>query len=275
MTVRRNPITGEPILFAPERATRPGAFGGERASRCPFCPQHEGDTPPAISSIGDPWRVRVVPNKYPPVTGAEVIIESPVHGATFGAIDDAEEVVRTYIDRYRAHTTAPYTAVFKNEGPRAGTSVPHVHSQVMPLPFVPPRVLRESEGFASAASCPLCDVDGEAIRETTSFRWLTPHASSSAYQQWLVPKRHVAEMSKLRDDEIAQLSALLRSASAAMLTLGSSYNWILMNFPRDTRAHFYVDLIPRLTTLAGFELGSGTFVEIVDPADAARRLRIE
>jgi UDPglucose--hexose-1-phosphate uridylyltransferase len=58
-----------------------------------------------------------------------------------------------------------------------------------------------------------------------------------------------------------------------MLTLGHSYNWMFMNFPRSPAAHCYVDLVPRLSTIAGFELGTGTFVEIIDPAAAARRLR--
>jgi UDPglucose--hexose-1-phosphate uridylyltransferase len=270
---RRHPITGDPIVYAPERSSRPGAFGDE-PERCAFCRGHEADTPPAIATVGDPWRIRVVPNRYPAVEGAEVIVESPEHEATFDRIDHAEEAVRVYLDRYRAHADAAHVSVFKNHGPHSGASIPHMPSQVMPLPFLPPRVEREGAVFAHGA-CPLCrPIDGEVIRETAAFTWLTPAGSGMPYQQWIVPKRHVSEMTAFDANEIAQLTALLQSASAGMLTLGDSYNWTFMNFARLEAAHCYVELFPRLTTLfGGFELGTGAFVQIVDPAVAAERLR--
>jgi UDPglucose--hexose-1-phosphate uridylyltransferase len=267
---RNHPITGEPIVFAPERASRPGAFGDAGDERCPFCPGHEEDTPPPVATVGDPWRVRVVPNKYPPVPGAEVIVESARHDASFDEIDHAEEIVRMYVDRYRAHRDAAYVSLFKNHGPRAGASIPHVHSQVMPLPFVPPRVRRERAAFANG--CPLCaGIDGHVIAERESFTWIAPAGSGMPYQQWLVPKRHVADVTELPDAAIAELAAHLQASSAAMLTLGDSYNWMLMNSAPP--AHFYVELFPRLANFGGFELGSATFVQIVDPALAAERLR--
>jgi UDPglucose--hexose-1-phosphate uridylyltransferase len=288
--MRAHLITGEPILFAPERASRPGAFAGDHdaAERCPFCPGHEEDTPPQIAAIGEPWRVRVFPNKYPSVPSAEVIVESPHHDDTFDRIEHAEDVVRVYIERYRAHASAAYTCIFKNEGPLGGASIPHVHSQVMPLPFVPPRVEREANAFARAARCPLCTAieshrrDGLVIRESSSFVWLTPVASWMVYQQWIVPKRHVPEMTAFDENERAELAMLLRAATRSMLKLSRSFNWSFQNFPREAcpepsrraAAHFYVDLFPRLTSIAGFELATGTFIEIIDPASASRRLAV-
>lgn len=266
--MRVHPLTGEPIVFAPGRAQRRSAFGDASDERCPFCPGHESDTPPEVFRVGDPWRVRVFPNKYPPIEGAEVIVEAPEHVA-FDTIEHAEEVVRTYADRYRAHSDAAWVSVFKNEGARAGASIAHVHSQVVPLPFVPPRIERELRGFTER--CPLCEPAGYVIRETETMRWLAPEASSFAYQQWIVPRRHVAEISSLGAAELHELSVLLRDAARAMSAW--SYNWMLMNFPGHVEAHFYVDVVPRLASLAGFELGTGTFVEIIDPAAAARRLR--
>ena len=266
MPFRKNALTGEPVIYAPGRAKRPRAFGEDVADRCPFCPGHESDTPPEIARAGEPWRVRVFPNKYPPVDGAEVIVESPQHGETFEAIGHAEDVVRTYVERYRAHQDAAYVSVFKNEGARAGASIPHVHSQVVPLPFVPPRIQRELAGFADG--CPLCVPEGHVIRETPSYVWLAPHASAFAYQSWIVPKRHVAEVSAF--DALEELASLLRDAARALGTLGA-YNWAFMNFPR-AEAHAYIDLYPRLAAIAGLELGTGTFVEIIDPAAAATRL---
>lgn len=270
---RAHPITGDPIVYAPERSARPGAFGGDDTDRCPFCAGHESDTPPTIVSVGDPWRARVVANKYPSVDDAEVIVESPRHNGTFDRIEHAEDIVRIYVDRYRAHADAAHVALFKNHGPSAGASIPHIHSQVMPLPFIPPRIQREGDAFEHAGRCLLCEqIDGHIIRDTASFTWLAPAASGMPYQQWIIPKRHIAEIALFEGREIAELATLLRSASAAMLTLGDSYNWIFMNFARRDIAHCYIELFPRVATLGGFELGTDTLVQIVDPAIAAQRL---
>lgn len=272
---RTNPITGERVLYAPNRAARRGAFGGAlgdaSADRCPFCPGHESDTPPELARVGDPWHVRTFPNKYPPIDGAEVIVESPSHAESFAEVEHAEDVVRMYADRYRAHADAAYVSLFKNEGARAGASIPHVHSQVVPLPFVPPRIERELAGFARG--CALCGMRENVVRETESFVWLAPHASAFAHQQWIVPKRHVPELLTLHDDELRELASLLRSSARATRTVANAFNWMFLSFPRNTDAHFYVDVSPRAAVIAGFELNTGTFVEIIDPADAARRLR--
>jgi len=267
--MRVNPLTGELIVFAPGRAARRSAFGDPSDERCPFCPGHESDTPLELLRVGEPWRVRVFPNKYPPVDGAEVLVESPGH-VGFEEIEHAEDVVHAYVDRYRAHASSAYVSVFKNEGSRAGASIAHVHSQIVPLPFLPPRIERELRGFAER--CPLCEPAGFVIRETETLRWLAPEASSFAYQQWIVPRRHVSELSGLGASELQDLAAVLREAARAMRPLGA-YNWMFMNFPRRAEGHCYIDVVPRLAALAGFELGTGTFVEIIDPAAAAKRLR--
>jgi UDPglucose--hexose-1-phosphate uridylyltransferase len=270
MELRIHPLTGERVLFAPERAARRSAFGDVSEERCPFCPGHESDTPPELTRTGDPWRVRVFPNKYPPVEGAEVIVESPRHDALFHEVPDPEAVVRTYVERIRHHAGAEYVALFKNEGARSGASIPHLHSQVVPLPFLPPRVERELRGFASA--CPLCAPVGHVIQETATLAWLAPEASAFAYQQWIVPKRHVSDITRFDDEELRDLATLLRQASRASHARGA-YNWTFQNFLRHGEAHFYVDVTPRLAVIAGLELGTGTFVEIIDPAAAARAMR--
>lgn len=259
------------MLFAPGRAARRGALGDDSEERCPFCPGHEDDTPPAVAHAGDPWRVRVFPNKYPPVDGAEVIVESPRHEESFAGVEHADDAVRMYAARYRAHADAAYVSLFKNEGVRAGATIAHMHSQVVPLPFVPPRIERELAGFAQG--CVLCGMRENVIQETASFLWLAPAASAFAYQQWILPKRHVPEVSALSGQELDELAPLLRSAAHATRGVAGAFNWMFLSFPRSPAAHFYVDLSPRMAVIAGFELNTGTFVEIIDPADAARRLR--
>lgn len=265
--VRRNPMTGEPVLVATARASRPFASNPDD---CPFCPGHENETPPEITRLGDPWRARVFPNKYPPAAGAEVIVESARHGDLFHDVENAEEIVALYVDRFRAHRDAAAVVLFKNEGARAGASIAHVHSQLIPLSFVPPRIAAEARGFSN--TCPLCKPEGSMIRETEHFVWIAPFASRMAYQQWIIPRRHFADVREMTGAEIDDLAALLRDASTAMRSIADSYNWMFLDFRGHGAAHFYVDLFPRTTGIAGFELGSGTFVEIIDPAEAAKTL---
>lgn len=284
MKIARHLITGEPILVAPERASRPHAFGGDEsgAELCPFCAGNEALTPAEVARVEreGSWLARAFPNKYPAAEAHEVIVESPAHDATFDAIVDATAVVDLYVDRYLALAArSEAVCLFKNHGPTAGASLQHLHSQIVGTPFTPPRVASEAAAFAAADRCPLCTaIDGHraaglVIDENGSFVWLAPSSSRMANEQWIVPKRHQHEMATLRDAEIADLAAMLQAAAAAMQTLASSYNWLFRNFARQPAAHFYVEAFPRRTTIAGFELATGTFIEVIEPAETARKLR--
>jgi len=275
MSVRRHPVSGEPILLAPQRAGRPNAFGrdGGAAAACHFCPGNEWQTPAESVHVGEPWRVRVFPNKYPAVDGHELIVESSRHDASFDTLENAEEVVEMYVARYRAHADAACVSLFKNEGERAGASIDHVHSQLMPLTFVPPRIERELAALRNASSCPLCAGAGILIDENDAFLRIAPDGSQHAYEQWLVPKRHQPAIASLRRGEIAALATILQPSARAARGIAPPHNVLFMNFPDDPAAHFYIAVFPRLTSIAGFELATGTFIDVIDPAAAARRLR--
>ena len=88
-----------------------------------------------------------------------------------------------------------------------------------------------------------------------------------AYEQWIVPRRHEPEMR-----EGFELGQLLQRSTRAMLSIADSFNWIFINFPQRPKAHWYVQLLPRLSVLAGFELGTGSAINTVTPAEAARRI---
>ena len=266
--IERNPITGDPIIVAPDRASRPDAFRDQTA-RCPFCPGHEADTPPEIWRDGDPWQIRVFPNKFPATEDHEVIVEGADHDGTFDRLapDIAAQAVDQYIARYHAMSRASqYVCVFKNHGPLAGATIPHPHSQILGVPFVPVRIAREGEQFASR--CPLCDLRGERIDESQNYRWIAPHGSTMAYEQWIIPAKHANEMR-----EGLELASLLQRAARAMLTVSDSFNWIFINFPQQPAAHWYVQLFPRLTMHAGFELGTGSAINTVDAKTSAERYR--
>jgi UDPglucose--hexose-1-phosphate uridylyltransferase len=185
--LRRDPAGGPWVIIAPRRAERPDEFaareaaaGGLPMESCPFCPGHEGATPPETAAVreagsvpdGPGWSVRVVPNKYPavgtvaepppaafdgglfevrPGAGAhEVVIETPDHNLDFSRLTSAVAgaVVRTWRDRIRALERDPgcaYVQLFKNHGRNAGASLSHPHSQIVALPVVPVRIAEEIE----------------------------------------------------------------------------------------------------------------------------------
>jgi UDPglucose--hexose-1-phosphate uridylyltransferase len=282
---RRHPITGEWIIVAPQRGERPNAFGTAADDEpCPFCAGNEHLTPPEIARRGTPeaWSVRVFPNKYPAVdaetrdeSGAmlggahEVIVESPDHEAAIDSMQLAD-AVDLYIERFTA-LAGLYASVsiFKNDGAAAGASLPHVHSQVIALPFVPARAAEELAGFREASRCPLCALVAEprfVIRESESFLTIAPAAARMAYEQWIVPRVHAPSFSSLPAGSRQELASHLRSGVAALRARipGAAFNWAFHNFADDA-AHWYVALFPRVTLLAGFELGSGTAIDVVGP----------
>jgi UDPglucose--hexose-1-phosphate uridylyltransferase len=266
--IERNPITGDAIIVAPDRASRPDAFR-EQTERCPFCPGNEADTPPEIWRDGNPWQIRVFPNKFPATDQHEVIVEGADHTGTFDRLapDVAAAVIDRYIDRYHALSrSSQYVCVFKNHGPLAGATIPHPHSQVLGTPFVPARIARESAAFVGR--CPLCDLPDETIDQTENYRWVAPRGAMMAYEQWIFPTRHANEMR-----EGCELATLLQRAARVMLTISESFNWIFINFPQQPAGHWYVQLFPRLTVHAGFELGTGSAINTVDSKTSAERYR--
>jgi UDPglucose--hexose-1-phosphate uridylyltransferase len=259
----RTPITNDPVILAPEREQRPNVFEG---APCPFCPGAEDQTPPEIARDGEPWRIRVFPNRYPPTEHAEVIVESASHIDAFDELsaDHAARAVQIYFERYRA-IEANYVSIFKNHGRLAGASIPHLHSQIVGTPFIPLRPAREGDAFA--ARCALCEAGHPLIRETEHYRWIAPHGSRLGYQQWIVPKSHEHDLR-----EPCELASLLQASTRAMRTISDAFNWAFITFPHQPRGHWYVELFPRIAMIAGYELGTGTFINSIAPIDAAKTL---
>jgi len=265
--IRRNRITGDPLFLAPGRAARPNAFRNA-LERCPFCPGAESDTPPEIWRDGDPWSVRVVPNKYPATERHEIVIEAREHEATFDLLspDHAARVVNVWVERYgMLQSAGGWTCIFKNQGQAAGASMPHLHSQLLATPFIPPRIAREASAFRAAARCPLCSLDDEPlIAATANFRWIAPRGSSMACEQWIVPRTHGPEVAG-----IDGLAALLQQSTRAMHSVAGGFNWMFLQFPGEPAAHWYVQILPRTSVLAGFELASGSAINAVEPERVA------
>ena len=163
LDLRTHPLTGETVLVVPGRASRPGATGRTTrvgdAEHCPFCEGHESMTPPETAAFGRPagapadspgWIVRVVPNKYPAFPGHEVVVHGPRHVTSLGDLPPA--VMETVMEAWRSRRAAllaggaGYVLASVNEGAAAGASLDHSHSQLVPFPDPPPRIVQETGG---------------------------------------------------------------------------------------------------------------------------------
>ncbi|HOZ06666.1 MAG TPA: galactose-1-phosphate uridylyltransferase [candidate division Zixibacteria bacterium] len=226
---------------------------------------------------------------------AEVIVESPRHNQTLATMSVAEvtEVLTAYRERQRAASRNPHVnlvTVFRNHGRRAGTSLEHPHSQLIATPIVPPHVrdpLRQAVlHYDSYGTCVYCDMVAEEIRQeerlldqTPGFVAFCPFAARSPFEARIYPKGHAASFTAIGDDAIAELAAVLRSTLRRLYFLlgNPDYNYIIRSSPvgdEDTRhLHWYIVIIPKISTPAGFEIGSGIYINSVAPESAARALR--
>ncbi|MGD0112773.1 MAG: galactose-1-phosphate uridylyltransferase [Armatimonadota bacterium] len=328
--LRRDPITGEWVVIASERAKRPSDFGRrpkdpepDKAAICPFDPGNEAMTPPEIMAFRHPgsqrngpgWWVRVVPNKYPALAvegslnktgfgmydwmngvGAhEVIIETPEHDRPFAFLDSRqlEDVLWAYRARYLDLKKDPrlkFILLFRNHGRVAGASLAHPHSQLIATPMVPGEIALEMEGARRYEGyrerCVFCDIlrqemdEGtRVVAENDHFIAFEPFASKYPFETWLLPKRHLSSFAAISADEQSGFAAMLGEALRRIhLTLDDPpYNYSIHTAPcdRDDRDdyHWHLEIFPRLTIAAGFEMGTGIYINVTPPEVAARYLR--
>lgn len=329
--LRQDVATREWIVMATERARRPHDFRVKRGRAdlalsgdpCPFCPDHEGLTPPEVmahrrvgEANGPGWWIRVVPNKFAalipegslerkPEEGFfrktdgvgrhEVVIESPFHDLCIPLMDDwqVEEILWAYRERFLALQNDPWVRliiIFKNHGLGAGTSIQHSHSQIIATSVFPLNVrnkLYEAARYHDEnGRCVYCDMLNEELRagkrivqETDAFVVYHPFASRAPFETWIVPKAHEACFALISLDDSKRLAHALR---AAWVKLHEALNDPDLNYVlHSTRSahegreyyHWHLQIIPRLTTPAGFELGSGMYINTALPEETAAFLR--
>jgi len=224
----------------------------------------------------------------------EVIIESPVHNQTIGTMTGkrVEQILLAYRERYRSISRDghfQHVTIFRNNGERAGTSLVHPHSQLIATPIVPSQtrqVLEEAmRYYDDHGSCVYCDMITEEVAagkrivlEDDDFVVFEPFASRIPFETWIMPRRHDASFGEISATEARKCARVLRRVLAALHRhLGDpDYNLMICTAPfKDAGEGFYhwhVELLPRLTTTAGFELGSGIFINVTLPEQTARYL---
>lgn len=225
----------------------------------------------------------------------EVIVETPEHHTSLGALEvpAVEDVLRAYHARYtdlKRDIRLRYVLLFKNDGDAAGASVDHPHSQLIAMPIVPKVAKEELAGakrhFDFKERCIFCDIlrqelaDGtRVILENEAFVALSPYAARFPFEVWVLPKAHQSSFDALSG---AGFRALARTLKNVLMRLAHAlddppYNYMIHTAPLQEEPipyyHWHVEVIPKLTKVAGFEWGSGFYVNPTPPEEATRFLR--
>jgi UDPglucose--hexose-1-phosphate uridylyltransferase len=235
----------------------------------------------------------------------EVIIETPRHDQGLADLSPAEitDVLKAYRARYldlRRDSRLRYMVLFKNQGVRAGATLAHSHSQLIAVPLMPPVAATElkicREFFENKERCIFCDLiafeletGSRIVREFANFVTMTPYASCFPFELRLYPKRHSHDFALMDDAQLGELAIAMKDMLQRLKTVlkDPPFNFILHTAPpRQPRLgkpdywgsieydyHWHMELVPRLTQIAGFEWGTGFYINPTSPEDAAAFLR--
>ena len=225
----------------------------------------------------------------------EVVIETPEHNQSLSTISRAQCAAAFWACRERfvdlsGDRRFKYILFFRNHGQVAGASLEHPHSQIIALPMVPVDVMAELDGMSLYAEyrdrCPYCDMVSQEIEsaervvfETPNYLVFEPFASKYPFETWIVPKRHQASFAELQRADMDEIAEAVQGALQRMdRTLNCPpYNLAMHSLPINTTRpedfHWHMQICPRLTIAAGFELGTGVYINSTPPEDAAEFLR--
>jgi UDPglucose--hexose-1-phosphate uridylyltransferase len=237
---------------------------------CPFCAGREDRTPPETLRLpaAGAWQVRVVPNLYPAVERQEVVVHVPRHARSLAELSEDEAALVAEAWQRRARDVQGYVHALVNEGADAGSSLPHSHSQLAWVGETPPEVARELSALET--DCVLCrpPADELLVAERGGVRAWARHAGRLPYESLIAPAEHAGD--PWTDPHLA---AALQLACALVRRLRELEGPRPLNLWLHAAGHWHLELLPRLSVLAGLELGAGLFVNALAPEEAAARLR--
>ncbi len=225
----------------------------------------------------------------------EVVIESPSHDNTIAdlSVDQIMEIVWAFRDRtveLRKDHRMKYIMIFKNWGREAGASLEHPHSQIIGLPVVPKRVQEELLGseryYEYKERCVFCDMIQQEQADNTriiagndSFLSFMPFASRFPFETWILPREHASFFNDIQKNQVTDLAKLMKTTFQMMKESldDPAYNFVIHTTPFDESGgvpyyHWHIEIMPKLTKVAGFEWGTGFYINPTPPEDAARFL---
>ncbi len=289
-----------PFCERSEHLTPPEIFALRHSATAPNSPGWRvrvvSNKFPALRIEGgtDPTHVGIF-TRMDGVGAHEVIIETPEHHTHLGLlpVQHIADVIRAYHQRYvdlRGDQRFEYALLFRNHGRSAGASLSHPHSQLIALPIVPKRVAEEVEAaehyFGRHGACIYCTMlaqeraaQDRLVFENSQFTVLEPYASRTPFETWVLPRAHQADFGTLGAGMVWSLAEALREALLRLHTCLANppYNFIIHSLPYHMDLHhayhWHIEITPQLTHVAGFEWGSGFYINPVTPEAASRYLR--
>jgi UDPglucose--hexose-1-phosphate uridylyltransferase len=225
----------------------------------------------------------------------EIIIETPDHAATLGDMPEPQirEVLNAFRDRVndlKRDIRFRYIVLFRNHGEAAGATLEHPHSQLIALPVVPKRVMEEVDAarqfYTAKERCIFCDIVQQEsaagvrmVSETDRFSVIEPYAPRFPFETWILPNRHASHFEQADGAALDNLAWVLRSTMRKIdkVLERPAYNFIIHSAPVQEGPlayyHWHIEIIPKLTKVAGFEWGTGFYINPTPPEESARFLR--
>ena len=306
--LRKDYLLDRWVIIATERAKRPNDFKKPKMKVkegiCYFCPGNETFTPGEISRVEDDgkWVIRVFPNKFAAVKlsgnfniqthnkfytfadayGAhEVVVETNDSKKQLWdlSVERLEKIFKVYVERINELSRIngiKYVQVFKNHDEAAGTSISHSHSQIIACNKIPHLVEDEIKYSKMNGSCLYCEIiqkEKDSYRrcfENDGFIAFCPYASRFPFEVWIFSKDHLTGLDQCN---FKDLSYIMKQTLLKLKELNAAYNFMIHYSPtKEDNLHFHIEIIPRLSTWAGFEY-SGTIINSMSPEDAAKFYR--
>ena len=285
------------VVIAPARDQRPEVFYPRAKAhkvedpKCPFDNNNEKII--WQHPKGKEPRVKVIGNIYPAFTTdnpdaygrQELVIDTMNHDEEFSDLSTEHivEIFQAYRDRLTVLAKMDgirYVLAFKNDGPLAGASVAHAHSQIFALPIVPPQIAADSDAlnhyWEYHDSCAYCDIikweitqKVRIIAQDKHFIAIAPYASNHGFEAWVLPRRHMSKFAELHVGELESLAVIMKKLTARLDASMISFNFFLQESLDVQDHHFILKLAPRTFEHAGAELGTGIIINPVAPEFAA------
>ncbi len=303
--IRKDYIQEKYVIIAPKRGKRPrdveksDKISQIKKKGCIFCPENINQAGKIILTIlktkekNEPWAIKVLENKFPSVSTdnskaygrQEVVIESPDHQKEIEQLSEIRiaEILNAYSLRTKAISgdkKIEYVLIFKNDGGLAGASLQHSHSQIFATKFLPPHLKDKSQRThiykLKNGRCVYCDVikkeskSPRLVFEDKNAIAFCPYASMHNYEIWLMPKRHLDNITLLSDEEKLSFAKFLKKILKKIDLLGLPYNYYFHQVIHDEDQHLYMKITPRGSIWAGVEIGSGLIINPIAPEEAAK-----
>lgn len=301
---RKDYLQEKYVLISPQKSDRPHDV--ERleclnhvlsAKKCAYCPSRV-DNLRELLTLGpkDRWYVKVIPANHPILTTTnaqayglqERVIETPNHVIQLEdlPVEQIVKVFEAYDQRTREiskDSNIHYILVYKHQAGKGATTVQHSHSTILASAFLPPHLSDKSQRALAYrlehGSCVYCDVIAKEkqgprlVWEDEHVIAFTPYASFHHYEVWVMPKRHVDNITLATEQERVSMATIMKPLLRAIGDLHLPYSYYFHQVIRDTDQHLYLKIAPRGNVWSGVEMASGLVVNPVTPEDAAKHFK--